>query len=67
MLLSTAGLDKRQKSNVELAAELGLWGLSGALVHSFAQGIQQKPVFRSNYWVNEVHIYMVFGDCCLLV
>jgi hypothetical protein len=49
MILSTAGLGKKERSGVELGAELATWGLTGVLVHSFAQGIQQKPIFRSKF------------------
>ncbi len=39
----------RKPTTTEIVAELGVWGLTGAIVHSVAQGIQQKPVFASKF------------------
>jgi hypothetical protein len=46
LLIPTNKIGK-EPSTTEIVAELGVWGLTGALVHSVAQGIQQKPVLAS--------------------
>ncbi|KAJ3257245.1 hypothetical protein HK103_004799 [Boothiomyces macroporosus] len=45
LLLPANNLGK-EKTKFQIAQELGLWGLTGALVHTFALGIQNKPVLK---------------------
>jgi hypothetical protein len=46
LLLPTDKLGK-EPSTLNIVLELGFWGFTGALVHSVAKGIQQKPIFSS--------------------
>lgn len=39
----------KEPSNLEKVAELGVWGLTGMVVHTFAQGIAQRPILASNF------------------